>query len=193
MANETTPTLKLLNPRSKIHNFFTSQSPAPQAPSIAVGDAPATTQTAAEPLTKPRRNADVFFETETIIRHHQSLATRHREEGALRGEGIRNPLDAGLQVVPVCGGLRRELGEVFYGLGAAIGGGDQVPAALDGEDCDESGELSFRAAGREDDAAVMVPRLETGIAVILQYCNATSMLSSRSQRGRDLIFDIHGI
>ena len=61
-----------------------------------------------------------------------------QEEGALRGEGIRNPLDAGLQVVPVCGGLRRELGEVFYGLGAAIGSGDQVPATLGGEDRDES-------------------------------------------------------
>jgi hypothetical protein len=69
LANETTPTLKLLNPISKIHNFFTSQSPTPQAAPIAVGDAPATTQTAVESSTKPRRNADVFFETETIIRH----------------------------------------------------------------------------------------------------------------------------
>jgi hypothetical protein len=30
---------------------------------------PAATQTAPETSTKPRRNADVFFETETIIRH----------------------------------------------------------------------------------------------------------------------------
>jgi hypothetical protein len=43
--------------------------PAPQAAPIAVGDAPATEQIAAESSTKPRRNADVFFETETIIRH----------------------------------------------------------------------------------------------------------------------------
>jgi hypothetical protein len=84
LANETTPTLKLLNPISKIHNFFTSQSPAPQAASIAVGDAPAATQTAAESSTKPRRNADVFFETETIIHHHQSLATRHSGPAAIQ-------------------------------------------------------------------------------------------------------------
>jgi hypothetical protein len=43
--------------------------PAAQAAPIAVGDAPATTQTAVESSTKPRRKADVFFETETIIRH----------------------------------------------------------------------------------------------------------------------------
>jgi len=43
--------------------------PAAQAAPIAVGDAPVPKQTAAESSTKPRRNADVFFETETIIRH----------------------------------------------------------------------------------------------------------------------------
>jgi hypothetical protein len=69
LANETTPTLKLLNLTSKIHNFFTSQSPAAQAAPTAVGDAPTVTQAAPEPSTKARRNADVFFETETIIRH----------------------------------------------------------------------------------------------------------------------------
>ena len=36
-----------------------------------------------------------------------------QEQGALRGEGIRNPLDEGLQVLPMCGSLRCKLGEFF--------------------------------------------------------------------------------
>ncbi len=43
--------------------------PAAQAAPTAVGDAPTVTQAAPEPSTKAHRNADVFFETETIIRH----------------------------------------------------------------------------------------------------------------------------
>ena len=62
-----------------------------------------------------------------------------QEEGALRGERIRKPLDAGLQVLPVCGSLRRELGEVFYGLCAAVDRRNEIPSALDGDLGDEAG------------------------------------------------------
>ncbi len=74
---------------------------------------------------------------------HWFIFGSRQEQRALCGEGIGHPLDTGLQILPMCGGLWRELGEVFYGLGAAISGGDQVPTALGGENRDESRERSF--------------------------------------------------
>ncbi len=62
-----------------------------------------------------------------------------QEQWSFCGERIRKPLDADLQVLPVRGSLRIELGEVFYGLCAAVDRRNEIPSALLSDLGDEAG------------------------------------------------------